>query len=51
LGVEVGTKFAVFNTSLVLLWYLGVARILEILEKVERMVMKGLIEIEQSSSQ
>jgi hypothetical protein len=50
LGVEVGTKFAVFNTSLVLLRYLGVAKMLEILEIIERMVMKGLIEIEQSSS-
>jgi hypothetical protein len=50
LGVEVDTKFAVFNTTLILLWYLGVARILEILETVEWMLMKGLIEIEQSSS-
>jgi len=50
LGVEVGTKFAVFNTTLVLLWYLGATRMLEILETVEGMFMKGLIEMEQSSS-
>jgi hypothetical protein len=48
LGVEVGTKFVVFNTTLVLLWYLGIARMLEILETVEGVLMKGLIEIEQS---
>jgi hypothetical protein len=46
LGVEVDIKFVVFNTTLVLLWYLGVARILEILETIEGMLMKGLIEIE-----
>jgi hypothetical protein len=40
LGVEVGTKFAVFNTTLVLLWYLGVARMLEIFETVEGVLMK-----------
>jgi hypothetical protein len=39
-----------FNTTLILLWYLGVARMLEILETVEGMLMKGLIEIEQSSN-
>jgi hypothetical protein len=39
-----------FNTTLVLLWYLGVARMLEILETVEGMLMKGLIEMKQSSS-
>jgi hypothetical protein len=50
LGVKVGTKFVVFNTTLVLLWYLGVARMLEILEIVEGMLMKGLIKIKQSSS-
>jgi hypothetical protein len=50
LGVEVGTKFAVFNTTLVLLWYLGIVRMLEILETVEGVLMKGLTEIEQSSS-
>jgi len=50
LGVEVGTKFAVFNTTLVLLWYLGVARMLEILETIEGMLMKGLIGMEQSLS-
>jgi hypothetical protein len=38
----------VFNTTLVLLWYLGIARMLEILETVEGVLMKGLIEIEQS---
>jgi hypothetical protein len=48
LGVEAGTKFAVFNTTLVLLWYLGVARMLEILETVVRLLLKGLIAIEQS---
>jgi len=42
LGVEVGTKFAMFNTTLILLWYLGVARVLEILEIVEGVLMKGL---------
>jgi hypothetical protein len=47
LGVEAGTKFAVFNTTLVLLWYLGVARMLEILEIVVRLLLKGLIAIEQ----
>jgi hypothetical protein len=46
LGVEVGTKFAMFNTTLVLLWYLGVIRMSKILETVEGMLMKGLIEIE-----
>jgi len=50
LGVEKNTKFAVFNTTLVLLWYFGVARMLEILETVEGLLMKGLIETEQSSS-
>jgi hypothetical protein len=50
LGVEASTKFAVFNTTLVLLWYLGVTRMLEILETFEGMLMKGLIEMEQSSS-
>jgi hypothetical protein len=50
LGVEVGTKFAMFNTTLVLLWYLRVIRMSKILETVEGMLMKGLIEIEQSSS-
>jgi hypothetical protein len=50
LGVEVGTKLAVFNTTLVLLWYLGIARMLGILETVEEVLMKGLTEIEQSSS-
>ncbi len=50
LGVEAGAKFAVFSTTLVLLWYLGVARMLEILETVERLLLKGLIAIEQSSS-
>jgi hypothetical protein len=50
LGVKVGTKFAVFNTTLILLWYLGVARMLEMIETVEGMLMKGLIEIEQSSN-
>jgi hypothetical protein len=39
-----------FNTTLVLLWYLGVTRRLKILETVEGVLMKGLIEIEQSSS-
>jgi hypothetical protein len=50
LGVEVGTKIAVFNTTLVLLWYLRVTKRLKILETVEGVLMKGLIEIEQSSS-
>jgi hypothetical protein len=50
LGVEAGTKFAVFSTTLVLLWYLGVARMLEILETVEGLLMNGLIAIGQSSS-
>jgi len=50
LGVEVGTKFAVLNTTLVLLWYLGVAMMLEILETIEGVLVKGLTEIEQSSS-
>jgi hypothetical protein len=50
LGVEVGTKFVVFNTTLVLLWYLGVARMLEILETIAGVLMEGLTEIEQSSS-
>jgi hypothetical protein len=50
LGVEVGTKFAVFNTTLILLQYLGVVRMLEILETIEGVLMIGLIEIEQPSS-
>jgi hypothetical protein len=50
LGVETGTKFAVFNTTLVLLWYLGVVRMLEILETVIGLLLKGLIAIEQSSN-
>jgi hypothetical protein len=50
LGVEAGTKVAVFITTLVLLWYLGVARMLEILEIVEGLLMNGLIAIGQSSS-
>jgi hypothetical protein len=50
LGVEAGTKFAVFNTTLVLLWYLGVARMLKILETVEGLLLKSLIAIEQSLS-
>jgi hypothetical protein len=48
LGVEAGTKFAVFNTTLILLWYLGVARMLEILETIVRLLLKGLITIKQS---
>jgi hypothetical protein len=50
LGVEAGAKFPVFSTTLVLLWYLGAARMLEILETIERLLLKGLITIEQSSS-
>jgi hypothetical protein len=50
LGVEACTKFVVFNTTLVLLWYLGVARMLEIFEAVVGLLLKGLIAIEQSSN-
>jgi hypothetical protein len=48
LGVEAGTKFVVFNTTLILLWYLGVVRMLEIIETIVRLLLKGLIVIEQS---